>query len=415
MSTSDESTGIRVLLAQRDPGFANPRERRVAALEKALVEREAVDQRRLKVVRWPPVRGSGGRPGGHPAKRRGLRTRLGNVAARVLIDRHEPKMWLRGRTVPIAGINVGLIVSMPASPAVTAARRLAEAGIPYVVDQGDPWGIGAEPFRGRGLAARRRQAIELRMWEGAAGGVFTTQSQADAVLNLVPDLPYLIRINGYRDFDRSSFVAAFESRKPPSGELRLAHFGSLKVGDLTRPRLDPHSALASLVASGIWERVSLTQFGRAPVGPVWREDGGPVSIEVVEPVPWGRAIEVASRFDAAIVVGNRPPHRAQVPSKVIEYLSLPIPRIALSSGAQGDELLSVSGSLPGYLTVSANDPDFPERVDAFLRRDWSVDALVPPDEYSSHRVASDVADFFLGATGISGPKPSRAGGERGAR
>lgn len=160
--------------------------------------------------------------------------------------------------------------------------------------------------------------------------------------------------------------------------------------------------------------MSLTQFGLAPNPSDLASSAPNVTVEPAEPLPWEQAIEVASRFDAAIVIGNRPPHRTQVPSKVIEYLTLPIPRVALSSGVEGDELAAVATALPGYLSVTTTDADLPEQVDAFLRRDWSLDALAPPDRYSWGRVAADVTDFFLEKTMPVRPGEDQAAGTQAA-
>ncbi len=392
--TGPALSGSTVLLVHRDPGLPNPRVTRAEWLEKALRDPELGGDGGMRVVRWPrPTPAVPGRTG--ITERKGLRGILGDQAARMFIDRHEPKMWLRGRSIPTDGIDASLVVSMPASPASLAAGRLCAAGIPYVVDQGDPWGIGTEAFRGRGFASRRRKYLECRMWEGAVGGVFTTQSQAEAVLELVPDLPYLIRINGYRPFARVVFEDAFARRKDPDGVLRLAHFGSLKIGTIENPRVDAGETLAALAESGLWRRVVFTQFGHLPDGFAGGLSSAGIEIERRDRISWDQAPEVAAEFDAALVIGNHSFHRARVPSKVIEYLSLPIPRIALTSGVNGDELASVARSLPGYLAGSAADSELAERIDSFLRREWTLDDLLPPVEYRWDRVAADVVQFFL--------------------
>lgn len=397
MSAESGSARMSILLVHRFAGFAGPRTLRAQWLEQALFASTPKGREGIDLLRWPTTHSE---PAdiAHPLRKAvTVRSLLGDQVARLLVDRHEPESRLRGRSVPTVGVDAGLIVSLPASPAVTAARRLAGAGIPYVVDQGDPWGIGAESFRGDGLASRRRRSLEIRMWERAAGGVFTTQSQADAVLDLVPDLPYLIRINGYRPLDPIAFAAAFSRRKKPDSILRLAHFGAL---DRRRVAVGP--ILASLIASGLWTRIEFTQFGRE-TGVFENLDlpAGLISLEAREPVPWHQAREAAAAFDAAIVFGNRAARQSQVPSKIVEYLTLPIPRIAISSGARGDELLNVARRLPGYLAVPATDPDLAEALKTFLARDWRLEELLPPDQCSWEQVAAEVVGFFFQVIGSS--------------
>lgn len=397
--TGPASSTSTVLLVHRDAGIPGPRVTRANWLEKALRDPDLGGDEGTRVVRWPRAgRVAPGKP--VTSGRNGLRRRLGDRAARMFIDRHEPKMWMRGRSLPTEGIDAGLLVSMPASPAAVAAGRLRAAGIPYVVDQGDPWGIGTEAFRGRGLAARRRWRLEAEMWRGAAGGIFTTESQAEAVLEVVPGLPHLIRINGYRPVDQVEFVDALARRKRPDGVLRLAHFGALRIGRLANPRIEIGRALDALAESGRWTKVVFTQFGHTPEAFVRASNSPRVQIEGRERIAWERVIEVAVGFDAAVVVGNRPPHRSQVPSKVTEYLGLPIPRIALTSGVEGDELTEIARSLPGYLVVPATDPDLDGRIDEFLGGTWGLEDLVPPQEHSWDRVAVGLTDFFRTETGL---------------
>ncbi len=396
-----ESTSIHsrsVLLVHRFAGYTGPRTDRARRLEASLRIAGEVEGRPVEVVRWPgdarpaeqrePVRSG-----------RTVRSVLGDQAARFLIDRHEPKMWLRRRTVPASGIDAALLVSLPASPVVIAARWLREAGIPYVVDQGDPWGIGTEDFRGSGLASRRRRALERQMWEGAAGGVFTTDSQVEAVLDHVPDLPYLVRVNGYQPLDRGAYTGQGASRKQPDHELRLAHFGTLKA-----PRVPIGPTLEALARSGWWERVVFTQFGAATGHlPEVEVPEDLLTVEARDPIPWDRVAEIAPTFDAAVVIGNRPAHRAQLPSKTVEYLTLPIPRIALSSGVDGDELVRFASDLPGYLAVGTDDPDLPRRVAEFVRAKAAPETLLAPEEHSWDRVAMDVVEFFVEAVGLHEP------------
>src|SRR4051812_42008364 len=70
----------------------------------------------------------------------GLRRTLRRLRDSLLIDKYEP--WSRRRTRgwrPHA--DLGLLIGPPFSLVAETARHLSQAGIPYVVDVGDPWAL----------------------------------------------------------------------------------------------------------------------------------------------------------------------------------------------------------------------------------------------------------------------------------
>lgn len=330
---------------------------------------------------WPPVQAP------TPAvseKSRPVRRSLRKLSERfVLLDRFEIEglAWRSGfeRSGPAAGY----LVVPNFSPAVTASRVLRAVGRPYVVDTGDPWGMDM-PLGGRGIGpAARRSRAERDLFGGAAGIVVTTDLQAEEMISRFPEKPVMVRPNGFQEVDTAPPIEA--GRKDPA-VLRLAHFGrfdrSVRVG--------PLPLLEALADSGRWDRVVMTQFGPDPKE--LPKSTGRVAIEARAALPWPEAVAEARSHDAAIVIGNRPERRMQMPSKVVEYLSLPIPRIALCSGTD-DSLHECAGRLPGYLVLTEADRDVADKVASHLGRRWEPEELEPPEELSWGVVAGEVSAF----------------------
>src|SRR5919108_367485 len=222
-----------------------------------------------------------------------------------------------------------LAIGYPFSPAVEAARALAADDVPIVVDMSDPWALTApSPAMGKVALLRARRAEE-RLWSIAAGAILTTRRQQRALSALFPHLRTRVRPNGYQPVD----VGPFRSpARRPDGDLRIGHFGNLYYA---RVRLVPF--LTRLARSGLWKSITFEQFGND-----WNRTlddvpaGGRVGVH--EPLPWPRVLDFARReLDLALVVGNVDP--AQMPSKVIEYLTLPIPRLALVA-PPGDDAIT---------------------------------------------------------------------------
>jgi hypothetical protein len=281
-----------------------------------------------------------------------------------------------------------LLIGWPFSPLYIAASRLVAAGIPYVVDAGDPWALTApEPYPGSGLVSRRRaRGAETFLWRHAAAGVVTTRTQASNLRAHFPDLNLLVRPNGY--------VTAAESIVDPDpanavpGELRLVQFGS--VNDSRLPIGDWLSRLRE--ASGL-TRVRFANYGHVDRPELVRTGDPAVVVEVHDPVDWGRARQLARSFDAAVVTANRNP--GQLPSKAIQYLTLPVPRIALTSSCREDELGAFAAQAPGFLAVSIDSQEDIPALIARLRRPWSHRELRPPSRDSWAEVGRQIVEFAI--------------------
>jgi hypothetical protein len=317
-----------------------------------------------------------------PARASRLRRLGGRGVQALLLDRWEP--WSRrelGRWTP--GVDAALLIGFPFSPLVVASGRLAQAGIPYVVDSGDPWWLtgGATGLRMPG--PRRAVAGERRLWEGASGAVLTTRQQADKVAELVPGLPTLVRPNGYIPYPDAPGPS---ERAPDPAHLRLVHFGKLEVG-----RVDLGAFLATLRATGPWQRITFAQYGDDFSEMLDAPPAG-VDVERRAALPWEECIAASRQYDLAVVVGNVRP--TQLPSKTVEYLTLPVPRLALTSPAPDDTITQYVSGRPGWIAVTAGEPDAGERVAEHVARRWTAEELAPPPEEAWPAVAREVVEFF---------------------
>jgi hypothetical protein len=318
---------------------------------------------------------------------RRARTVVARVTKRLILDPQEP--WsARSFRSWRPQVDAALLIGWPMSPVAYAASRLREAGIPYVVDVGDPW-VLTNPASALGWPVTSRAAgAERALWEGASGAVLTTSVQADALRSLYPDLPVLIRPNGYQD---GPVAVPDQTPRGPAGHsdeaISLVHFGTL-YGVL----LDVGTVLARLVDSGLWREVKFAQYGHAWPGAL---DGVSLKATVTthQPVPWEQAMALAREHDVAIAIGVQHSYRMRMPSKAVQYLTLPIPRLAITSGAEDDPLAQYLRDKPGWLCCTIDDPRLPELVAAHLSRDWSAAELAPPVGESWPRVAEEVASF----------------------
>lgn len=352
-----------------------PRGERTRRLLEALAERWEVEL----VAPDPSVStgGASGKSGGSNAARR-----LAAAAVdRVLLDKWEPWSVKRlARWRPEA--DAALLIGHPVSPLVYAGRRLRAAGIPYVIDEGDPWIITNPHPYSKGISLRRGRRDEQRLWQGAAGGVLTTDRQANRLAALFPDLPILVRPNG---FDPLPEQSPAPRRDPESGELRIAHFGML-----SSYRLDIGPLLERLGDSGIWSRVVFAQFGDDFAGML---DGLSASVEVEHhpSYPWEQVVQRAAECDLALVVGNHNPD--QLPSKAVQYSTLPVPRLAVAEDLSADALATYVGDKPGWLVVSPGDSGAPARIERHLAKSLSEESLraLPGEAWPA--VAEGVAEF----------------------
>jgi hypothetical protein len=305
----------------------------------------------------------------------------------LMLDKFEPwsRRQFRSWWPDAAG---ALLIGFPFSPLVYAARRLAERGIPYVVDAGDPWVLTGRGPELRALGLRRARAAEHRLYAGAAGAVVTTEAQASALRAIFRELPLLVRPNGFAAPGHSSTYAA-SSRRPSRSEsvLRLAHFGGI-----SSDRVNVASFLEGLARSGIWGEIEFHQYGSDWNGSL--RHLSEVQVIFHEPRPWSEILAVAREYDLAAVVGNRDP--MLLPSKAVAYLQLPIPRLAIVEGSK-NALRHYLADKPGWILVRADDPDAAVRIRGHLSRGWSTAELAPPATESWDHVTGDVRQFLHAA------------------
>jgi hypothetical protein len=338
----------------------------------------------VELVAGPPPAARRAAPGYASALKQSIRP----LVASLLLDRLE--FWSRRRFRswrPSA--DAALLIGAPFSPLAAASGRLIEAGVPYVVDAGDPWALTARAPAIRGPALARARRTEFAMWSHAVGGIVTTDLQADRLRNLFPRLPILVRPNGFDPTPEPAESAAVcaENGKPRWRPLRLAHFGNLY-----EPRLDPVPFLHALAVSGLWPVVEFHQFGFD-----WSSTltGLQPNVKVTfhEPRRWAEIVGIAPQFDAAVVIGNRDP--GQLPSKTVDYLQLPIPRLALVCERDGDAVAHYVAGKSGWLVVDGADTRVPAAVQQHVDRDWAPAALAPPSSERWERVAAEVGAFVL--------------------
>jgi hypothetical protein len=318
----------------------------------------------------------------------------------VVLDRFEipARLGMRGWKPSARG---ALLVAWPFSPIHVAASHLVAAGIPYVVDAGDPW-VLTEPLAAswsRPLPRRRAKAAETFLWRHAAAGVLTTERQARALKSLFPDLDLLVRPNGYTPAEPAvgREEPGNEANDGPDrhalragGELRLVQFGSVN------PRKLPMGGWLSRLrrAAGL-TRVRFASYGSVNRPDLLESEDPAVVVEAHEPVEWARACQIARGFDAAVVVANTNPD--ELPSKSIQYMTLPIPRVAVTASSDPGELGAFAAQRPGFIAVDVDSREDVPRLISHLRRGWSHEELSPPAGDSWAEVARQVVRFSIEA------------------
>jgi hypothetical protein len=283
-----------------------------------------------------------------------------------------------------------LLIGWPYSPIYIAALHLVAAGIPYVVDVGDPWVLTepAPPGWPRRLSVLRAKAAETFLWRHAAAGVVTTEMQARGLQAHFPDLELLVRPNGYLASDEPGARGASPDAGSDDGELRLVHFGSINSR-----RVPIGEWLSALPGAAGIRRVRFANYGSVNHPELLRAEDPAVAIEAHDAVNWARACEIARTFDAAVVVGNADP--AKLPSKAIQYLTLPVPRIALTAIGNGGELAAFAAQRPGFVQAGLDSPEDVPRVIAHVRRAWSEEELRPSAGDSWDEVGREVVRFAI--------------------
>lgn len=322
-----------------------------------------------------------------PTRGRSLARRARDYAvyvahARLGIDRYET--WSMRRLGPWRPRGrLGLLIGFPFSPLAYGAHALRRANVPYVVDVGDPWTLTARSLGTRPHSSWRGARAERAVWEGAAAGIVTTRQQADALTDLFPQLTMFVRANGYESVTDGPLPAR---TTPPPDELHLGHFGRLYWS-----RIDIGDALDRLVQSGRWRRILIHQFGegaRNGLGSL------PAQVEMIaQPArPWPEIRAAAAGLNAALVIGHRSP--SQLPSKVIEYATLPTPRVALVRDPETDAITEYVRDKPGWLVVRPDASDLADQLAAHVGREWTESELAPPAGEAWPRVAEQIAAFI---------------------
>jgi hypothetical protein len=326
------------------------------------------------------------------ASLRGRARPLARVAGPVMLDRWEPEAWwtLRNRRARPDG---ALLVGFPFSPVYWAARWLVQRDIRYVVDLGDPWALTLPPDQRPVMGRMRAARCESFVWRFASAGVVTTQLQADSLRRLFPALPIVVRPNGFRP----AIPPTSTGGRRPVRTLRLAHYGSLYESRLAIAPL-----LSGLAACGRWDSVIFTQHGEDWTGAL-RGLPPRVQLQLRASLPWDQVVATACEHDAAVVIGNRNP--AQLPSKAVQYLTLPIPRVAVVGGQPSDALTDYVCDKPGWTAVrwDACAEVAGNTVASHLARVWSLRQLAPPASESWREVAAVLVDV-VHAHALGGPR-----------
>jgi hypothetical protein len=162
------------------------------------------------------------------------------------------------------------------------------------------------------------------------------------------------------------------------------------------PRVAIAGLLRRVVEAGRWRHVVLEVYGSDATNAL---DGlsGMITVRARQRVPWSEAVRLAAtELDLALVVGNT--DARQLPSKAIEYLTLPVPRLALTSGARDDSLARYVDDKPGWLTLAVDDPDPATRIADHVGRSWRAEELAAPPGEGWPRVAESLAAFVLERT-----------------
>jgi hypothetical protein len=294
-----------------------------------------------------------------------------------------------------------LLIGWPFSPIYIAASQLVATGIPYVVDVGDQWALTARSpsLQSHRLARRRAESAETFLWRNAAAGVVTTERQASALRALFPGLDLLVRPNGYEPAAQPAAAGeeagaqreALDQAPPPiDGELRLVQFGTVNPF-----KISIGEWLGRLRRTAGLPRVRFANYGSVDRPDLLQSDDPAVIVEVHEPVEWARACAIARDFDAGVVIANQNP--AQLPSKSIQYLTLPVPRVAVTSASDPGELGAFAAQRPGFIAVDVESREDVSRLISHLRRPWSDEELSPPAGDSWDAVAPQVAGFAIEA------------------
>ena len=331
-----------------------------------------------------------GEAGGEKSARTRARRVGSKLASMVLLDNQELEAWSRfGGWVP--HFDAALLIGYPFSPLVAASRHLRAHSIPYVVDVGDPWRLTSRDSR-PSISGIRGARSEFSLWEGAAGGIVTTEMQKQPLAELFPHLPILVRSNGF--LPQTGVSNSPLARCPEeSRTLRLAHFGNLY-----EPRLDP-STLLKRLADGPWERIQFAQYGEDWTG-LLSDLPSEIEVRFEAPLPWEKLAACASaEHDAAVVIGNKDP--SQLPSKAVDYMGLNLPRVAIVSDDPRDSLRGFAERRSGWCVLDHDQLDGADVLRQFLNDNSFVAAADDSDPDSWPSVRREMVDFVEAVRGRS--------------
>jgi hypothetical protein len=310
-----------------------------------------------------------------------------------MLDRSEPSAaWRLRRWRP--RVDAAVLVGFPFAPLAHAVPTLIRDRIPYVVDIGDPWALGQQGGAGGVFQRARATFAERRMWQHAGGAIVTTDGQAEVLGSHFPHLSILVRPNGFEELTQPVPPGAQLPASNQGDELRLVHYGNLYG-----PRINPDGFFRRLATSGRWRRVVLRQHGTDWNGTLERVAQF-VDVEIRPAVPWPAVLREAAMFHAALVIGNVNP--TQLPSKAVQYLTLPIPRIALIND-DADALATYIADKRAWTAVLVDASDAAERVADLVNRPWSHAELRAPGAESWGAVERTLSAFVTEVTGLVPP------------
>ena len=223
--------------------------------------------------------------------------------------RRRSGLWIADRPAPLAVCRSGRGVS--------GTRQAV---------RGRPWrSMGShrsEPFK-RTLSSRRQRECRAKTMGGSRGRSIDYRTAGRGARSLYPDLPIMVRPNGYLPVESSA----------TPGNARRRKARGLAARPLRNASRAPTSASSGRLSAwpipGYGSRVEFIQFGADWSG-VLATLPDNVAVEYRTQEPWSRIVQTAGEFDAAVVVGFNRRNRWRLPSKSIQYLTLPIPRLAIA-------------------------------------------------------------------------------------
>jgi hypothetical protein len=181
--------------------------------------------------------------------------------------------------------------------------------------------------------------------------------------------------------------AGYSPARTDRKELRLVHYGSLYG-----MRINFAQIFQQLARSGRWDKITLCQYGPDWDG-VLESISDIIAVDCRPPLSWAQILAEAPTFHAAIVIGWH--DSARMPSKTVQYLTLPIPRIAMVNSGNADALARYVADKPGWVAVRDQDPSAAQIVAAHLSKRWSQIELSAPERESWDAVEHVLGSFVV--------------------